>query len=152
MSFVSYLPDSTLWPLIQEVIDDEYFENVLVSREEEGIGVVNGTWLGGQRGAMICQTSGLANSFNALGSLSKPWGIPFIGIVDRRGGLGEHNQAQVPAGYGMNRLLDVLGIRSHNLTGSSDVVDEMTMAIETAFSTEEPVIVILEPTLTGGKE
>lgn len=151
VGFVSYLPDSTLWPLIQEIDDDEFFESVLVSREEEGVGVVNGAWLGGKRGAMICQTSGLANSFNALASLSKPWGIPFIGIVDRRGGLGEHNLAQVPAGYGMNRLLDVIGIRSHNLTGASDVEAEMAMAVDTAFSTEDPVVVILEPTLTGGK-
>lgn len=151
VDFVSYLPDSTLWPLVRGVEDDEFFDTVLVSREEEAVGIVNGAWLGGRKPALLCQTSGLANTFNALGSLSKPWGIPFVGIVDRRGGIGEHNLAQIPAGYGMDKLLDVLGIRSHSLTNASDVETEVAMAIDTAFSTEDPIVLILEPTLTGGK-
>lgn len=149
---VSTLPDSVVGPLVDEVEADDRFETVPVAREEEAPAILGGAWLGGRRGALICQTSGLANTFNALGSLNKPWGLPFVGIVSRRGGLGEHNLAQVPAGYGMPDLLDTLGIRNGPLEATSDVEQVVSMAIETAFATEEPYILFAEPTLTGGKE
>ncbi|MFB6169563.1 MAG: hypothetical protein ABEJ06_00295 [Haloarculaceae archaeon] len=148
---VAHLPDSVVGPLIERLVEDDRMETVLVSREEEAIGVLSGAWLGGRRGALVCQTSGLANTFNALGSLSKPWGLPFVGLVDRRGGLGEHNLAQTPAGYGMPDLLDTIGIRNHTLHEGVDVETYVEMAAETAFSTQEPYILLLEPTLTGGK-
>jgi sulfopyruvate decarboxylase alpha subunit len=148
---VAYLPDTVLWPLIQLTIEDDAFETVCVSREEAAIGVLSGAWLGGKRGALLCQTSGLANAINGLGSLNKPWGIPFVGVVSRRGDLAEHNLAQVPAGYGMPDILDAIGVRHHSLTNASDVEGVLNMAAQTAYSTEDPYVTFAENTLTGGK-
>lgn len=152
VELVSYLPDSVVGPLVDRVEADDRFETVPVAREEEAVAVLGGAWLGGRRGALICQTSGLANTFNALGSLNKPWGLPFVGIVSRRGGLGEHNLAQIPAGYGMPNLLDTLGIRNDPLDATTDVEQVVELAADTAFATEEPYILFAEPTLTGRKE
>lgn len=148
---VAHLPDSVVGPLVDRVEEDDRFETVPVAREEEAVAVLSGAWLGGRRGALICQTSGLANCFNALGSLSKPWGLPFVGVVSRRGNLAEHNLAQGPAGYGMPRLLDTVGVRNRSLEGSDDVGEVVRMAAETAFATEEPYVLLAESTLTGGK-
>lgn len=147
VNFIAYLPDSALWPLIQLVKSDEWFDVHLVSREEEAIGILSGAWLGGRKGALMCQTSGLANSFNAIAGVSKAWGLPFIGLVTHRGGLGEHNLAHVPAGYSMPRLLDEIGIRNHSLDGLADAKQITEMSIQTAFSTEEPYVILLESTL-----
>lgn len=149
---VAYLPDSILSDLIKRLSDDDDFDMVLVAREEEAIGVLSGAWLGGRRGVLLCQTSGLANTFNALGSYSKPEGLPFLGLVTRRGELGEHNLAQSPAGYAMPRLLDDLGIRNHPLEDVQHVEQKVGMAAETAFSEEDPFVLFLEPSLTWGKE
>lgn len=151
VDLVAYLPDSVVGPLIELAEADETMDTVSVTREEAAVGVLSGAWLGGRRGALICQTSGLANTFNALGSLSKPWGLPFVGIVDRRGSIGEFNPAQVPGGYGMPDLLDTIGIRNHCLHDGHDVAEYVEMAAETAFSTQEPYVLLVEPTLTGGK-
>lgn len=151
VDFVSYLPDSTVWPLIKRIEADDDFKAVLVAREEEAIGVLSGAWLGGQRGALVCQTSGLANTFNALGSLTQPWGIPFVGIVSRRGNLDEHNLSQVPGGYGMPRMLDAMGVRNTTLDGSGNTREAVEMGARSAFSTEDPYVFLLENTLTGGK-
>lgn len=148
---VAYLPDSVVAPLIEAVEEDEDFEAVAVAREEEAIGVLSGAWLGGRRGALVCQTSGLANTLNAVGSLSKPWGLPFVGIVSRRGDLGEHNLAQVSGGYGMPRVLDEMGVRNSSMDGSTDVGQVVRLAAETAFSTEDPYVLLAEVTMTGGK-
>lgn len=148
---VAYLPDSVVAPLVDRAEADDRFRAVPVAREEEAVGILSGAWLGGQRGALVCQTSGLSNALNAVGSLSKPWGLPFVGIVSRRGDLGEHNLAQVSAGYGMPRVLDEMGVRNGRMGADTDVGQVVGLATETAFSTEDPYVLLAETTLTGGK-
>ena len=86
-----------------------------------------------------------------LGSLSKPARIPFVGVVSRRGDLGEFNLAQVPFGYAVGGVLDAMGIRNAPL-GPGEVRRRVDMAAKTAFSTEEPYVLLAEPTLTGAKD
>lgn len=150
VDLVAHLPDSIVAPLIDALREDAAFETLPVAREEEAVAVLSGAWLGGRRGALVCQTSGLANTFNALGSLAVPWGLPFVGVVSRRGDLGEHNLAQTAAGYGMPRMLDAIGVRNRTLSRDEDVGDVVRLAAETAFATEEPYVVLLERPLTGG--
>lgn len=151
VEMVAYLPDSILDGLIDRVKEDDSFSTVRVAREEEAVSILSGVWLGGGRGALICQSSGLANCFNALGSHAKPGHLPFIGLVTRRGDLGEHNYAQVPAGYGMPKMLDAVGIRHHQLEDRDEAGRRVRMAAETAFATNEPYIMLMERSLTGGK-
>lgn len=149
---VACLPDTAMSPLIERAKADAFFRTVEVTREEQAVGVVSGAWLGRRRGAVVCQSSGLATTINALGSLSKPARIPFVGLVTRRGDLGEFNLAQVPFGYSMPKILDELGIRNHSVTGSDDIGKLVDMATKTAFSTEEPYILLLEASLFGAKD
>lgn len=143
---IAYLPDSVLAPLVER-LEAESFETVLVAREEEAIGVLAGAWFGGRRGALVCQTSGLANTFNAMGSFTEPWGIPFVGFVTHRGGLGEHNLAQIPAGYGMPELLGALGVRNQQLDPALDIQTQISRAAETAFATEDAFVLLMDPEL-----
>lgn len=151
VKLVAYLPDSKMDALIDEVVEDDRFDAVLVSREEEAIGVLVGAWVGGTRGALLCQSSGLANTFNAIGSLSVPARVPFLGVVTRRGNLGEFNIAQVPAGYNMDKLLDDVGVRNTVVTDQEALRETVTLAGESAFSTQSPYVVLLEQTITGRK-
>jgi sulfopyruvate decarboxylase alpha subunit len=151
IDLIAYLPDSKMDALIGEVVDDDRFETVLVSREEEAVGVLVGAWVGGNRGALLCQSSGLANTFNAIGSLSVPARVPFLGVVTRRGNLGEFNIAQVPAGYNMDELLDTIGVRNSVVTDPKNIREMVTLAGETAFSTQSPYVILLEQTVTGRK-
>lgn len=151
VDLIAYLPDSKMQALIDEVTADDRFETVLVSREEEAIGVLVGAWAGGRRGALLCQSSGLANTFNAIGSLSVPARAPFLGVVTRRGNLGEFNVAQVPAGYNMDDLLDDLGVRNAVVDDADDLRETVRMAGESAFATQNPYVVLIEQTVTGRK-
>ena len=151
IEFVAYLPDTPLQPLLDDLEDDPAVQTVLVTREEEAVGVVSGAWLNGERAAILCQSSGLANSFNAIGSLSVPARIPFLCITNRRGNLGEFNLAQVPAGYGMETMLDGVGVRHCTIDDDADLERRLVMAAQTAFSTETPYVVLLEATVAGYK-
>lgn len=149
---VASLPDTAISPLIERMETDDFFTLIQVTREEQAVGVVSGAWLGHERGAVLCQSSGLATAINALASLSKPARIPFVGLVTRRGGLGEFNLAQVPFGYNMPQLLDTLGIRNLSVTAGADVQTVVGKAVQTAFATEEPYILLLESSLVGDKD
>ena len=142
---VASLPDAALSPTIEAFDDAPGVRSVGVTREEQAVGVLAGAWLAGSRGLLCCQSSGLANAFNALGSLAVPWGLPFVGVVSRRGDLGEHNGAQVPAGYGLPRLLDTVGVRNHRLDAGDDAERVVRRAAKTAFATESPYVVLVDP-------
>src|SRR5262249_16080916 len=62
---------------------------VTACREEEALGILSGAWLGGQRGAVLMQNSGLGNSVNTLGSLNVASQIPVVLVISHRGDLGE---------------------------------------------------------------
>lgn len=138
------LPDNTVAPAIDALRDTPSVRAVSVKREEQATGVLTGAYLTGGRGVLICQSSGLANALNALGSLAVPWGVPFVGVVSQRGGLAEHNGSQIPAGYHMPRLLDIIGVRNSHLSRADDASTVITGAAETAFSTEESFIMLVD--------
>lgn len=150
IDLVAYIPDSVLAAVVRSVEDHPAIDTVRVAREEEAVGILSGAWLTGRRGALLCQTSGLANSFNALGSVSKPTRLPFVAVVTHRGGLGDHNLAHSAAEYPMPRLLDTIGIRNYCLQPGDDAETVTGMAGKTAFSQEEPFVILLEPTVTEG--
>lgn len=152
VDLVAYLPDGALSGLIERVEADGDLEAVTVAREEEAVGLLSGAWLGHRRGALLCQSSGLATAINALGSLSKPARLPFLGLVSRRGDLGEFNHAQVAFGYNLGAILDAMGLRHHALDDDVDVARRVDLAAKTAFSSGEPYFLLVESTLTGAKD
>lgn len=152
IDLVAYLPDGALSGLIERVEADGDLETATVAREEEAVGVLSGAWLGHRRGALLCQSSGLATAINALGSLSKPARLPFLGLVSRRGDLGEFNHAQVAFGYNLGAILDAMGLRHHALDDGVDVARRVDLAAKTAFASGEPYLLLVESTLTGAKD
>jgi len=152
IDLVASLPDGALDPLLSALASEPRIETVTATREEGAVGVLSGAWLGGRRGALVCQSSGLATTVNALSSLSKPARIPFLGIVSRRGDLGEFNLAQVPFGYAASSVLDEIGIRNRTVSDPTELGDAVDLAAKTAFSTEEPYVLLLDATVTGAKD
>ena len=148
VDLVVHLPDSAVDPVLKAA---DGIETTPVSPEAEADGGLVGAWIGGRRGALVCQSSGLANTFNALGSLAVPARTPFVGLVSRRGDLGEFNLAQVPTGYGMPEMLDAVGVRNHVVDRAEDVGPRTQMAAESAFSTRTPYVVMVDSTVTGYK-
>ena len=61
---VGYVPDAGLSRLIRLCQSDPEIADVVLTTEEEGIGLVAGAALGGQRSAMLMQSSGVGNCVN----------------------------------------------------------------------------------------
>jgi len=110
IDFVASVPCVNLEELLDAIECDDEIIHIPVTREEEGIGICAGAYLGGKNPAMVMQNSGLGNSAGALASLDLLYRIPLLMIISHRGDLGEQISAQVPMGQLTPRLLDDLGI------------------------------------------
>jgi sulfopyruvate decarboxylase alpha subunit len=148
---IAHVPDEVTAHLLDRLSADPEITVVPCTREEEGVAVLAGGYLGGQKGALVLQGSGVGNSLNALGSLALAYQIPMLLIISERGRLGEFNPAQVPLGRAIPRILETLGIQYFSVEDATRVDDLVAGASDLAFSGSLPVALGLSTLLTGGK-
>ena len=63
---VTYVPDAGHSRLIELCHTAGDMEPTVLTTEEEGIGILAGAWLGGERGVLLMQSSGVGNCINML--------------------------------------------------------------------------------------
>ena len=148
---VAYVPDAGHTALIQACHDDPKMRAIVLTNEAEGMGVLAGAWLGGQRGAMLMQSSGVGNCVNAL-SLTQICRFPFLALVTMRGEWGEFNPWQVPMGQGTEAALKTAGVIVHRCDDPKDVAPTVDAALALAFDSEVAVDVLLSQRLIGRKK
>jgi sulfopyruvate decarboxylase subunit alpha len=85
IDLVASVPCIKLGPLLEMICRDPAIRHVPVTREEEGVGVCAGAFMGGRRPALLMQNSGLGNCINALASLDMLYGIPLLMVLSHRG-------------------------------------------------------------------
>src|SRR5437879_5431181 len=88
---VSYVPDAGHKRLIELCHADKGMTAVPLTTEEEGIGLAAGAWLGGERAALLMQSSGVGNCVNAL-TLAANCVFPLPALVTMAGGRGRPTQ------------------------------------------------------------
>ncbi len=110
IDFVASVPCINLQHLLGLIDADPEIIHISVTREEEGVGICGGAWMGGHRPALLMQNSGLGNSINALASLDFLYGIPLLMIISHRGCEGEPIIGQIPMGRLTPKFLDAMKI------------------------------------------
>jgi len=143
IDFVASVPCVHLQGLLALVDTDPEIRHVPVTREEEGVGIAAGAYMGGKTPALLMQNSGLGNSINALASLNGLYGVPLLLIVSHRGGVGETISGQVPMGRLTPKLLDAMEIPSFIPT-LTEAEEKVALAWEVACRRRTPAAVLLE--------
>ncbi|HEX5998357.1 MAG TPA: decarboxylase [Hyphomicrobiaceae bacterium] len=151
IKLVTYVPDRVLASLIKSLHADSFFTCFPSAREEEAIGIVSGSWMGGTLGAVLMQTSGFATLANVLASLALPYQLPVIMLVSERGTLGEFNYGQALVCRTMRPVLDSLAIEHHTIARLDDLEFIVDRSIKQAVGTQAPVALILSPLLTAAR-
>jgi|GEM_PF-171301 len=85
INFVCSMPCSLLSGIIDIISKKENLIHLPATREEEGVGICAGAYLGGARPALLMQNSGLGNSINALLSLINPCEIDLLLLMSNTG-------------------------------------------------------------------
>lgn len=146
----AFVPDGGHAELIRRLQDDPEVRAVALTTEEEGVAMLAGAWLGGQRGVLLMQSSGVGNCVNML-SLVKTCRLPFLALVTMRGEWGEFNPWQVPMGSTTAdafRLMDVSVLRA---AVAETVGPTVEAAACMAFEGGSAAAVLLSQQLIGAK-
>jgi sulfopyruvate decarboxylase alpha subunit len=147
---VGYVPDAGHSRLIRRCIDDAEIHDVVLTSEEEGVGLACGAALAGQRAALLMQSSGVGNCINAF-SLLKNCGFSCLVLVTMRGEFAEFNPWQVPMASITEACLRLCGLVVLRADSEADVGQVVGAACDMAFDGQTPVAVLLSQRLIGRK-
>ena len=147
---VAYVPDHGHSHLIRACHADKEMRAVCLTTEEEGVAMLAGAWLGGQRGALLMQSSGVGNCINMLAMINE-CRFPLLMLVTMRGEHGEFNPWQVPMGQATPGVLSAMGVAVHVAREAGEVVPMVDAAARLAFGSYQAAAVLISQRVIGIK-
>jgi len=133
---VAYVPDAGHAKLINRCHADKTMRAVSLTTEEEGVAMLAGAWMGGARGVLLMQSSGVGNCINML-SLYEECRLPL--------------SWQVPMGGSTAAALENAGVIVHSADRAEDIRDTVHASAALAFNTQRPVAVLIQQRVIGFK-
>ncbi len=150
ISQVAYVPDAGHKELIELCAAEPAMEMVPLTTEEEGVALLAGAWLGGQRGVLLMQSSGVGNCVNMM-SLTRTCRFPLLMLVTMRGQWGEFNPWQVPMGQITGQVLELTGSLVFSLEQAEEAGETVAAAARMAFEGPAAAAVLIGQRLVGVK-
>jgi sulfopyruvate decarboxylase alpha subunit len=147
---VGYVPDAGHKRLIELCQADKTMRAVVLTTEEEGIGLAAGAWLGGQKSVLLMQSSGVGNVVNVLGMV-RECRFPLVTLVTMRGEQGEFNPWQVPMGQAVRPVLEAMGTVVHAPAAEAEIVPTVNAALRLAYNSYASVAVLIPQRVIGIK-
>jgi sulfopyruvate decarboxylase alpha subunit len=146
----AYVPDAGHSILIDRSLADPDVRSIALTTEEEGVALIAGADLGGARGVLLMQSSGVGNCINML-SLIKGARFPFLTLVSMRGDFGEGNPWQFPMGQATQKVLEAMDVMCLRAERPEDVIPVVSAALTMVFKGGKAVAVLLTQRLIGAK-
>ncbi|MBN8873876.1 MAG: phosphonopyruvate decarboxylase [Rhodospirillales bacterium] len=147
----AYVPDAGHKVLIDRALGDPEVHAVPLTTEEEGVAMLAGADLGGARGVLLMQSSGVGNCINLL-SLTAGCRFPLLTLVSMRGEFGEGNPWQFPMGQATTKVLEAMGVIVLRAETAAEVTTTVAAALTMAFQSGQAVAVLLTQRLIGAKK
>ena len=148
---VATVPDGGLSRLLDLCHADPRTRVVTLTTEEEGIGILAGLWLGGARGLLAMQSSGVGNCMNAL-AYAATLRAPLLMLVTMRGQWGEFNPWQVPMGQATPQVLTAMGVKVFPVDDAARVGETFAAAADLTFNGDFMCAVLVGQRVIGAKQ
>lgn len=145
-----YVPDGGHKILINRSLEDASATSIPLTNEAEGVPMLAGYHLGGKRGALLMQSSGVGNCVNQF-SLVQTGNFPFLTIVTMRGDFGEQNAWQIPMGQGVRPVMEAMGITCIEADRPDEIEVCASAAVNMAYRSRQGVGLLLTQKLIGAK-
>jgi sulfopyruvate decarboxylase alpha subunit len=145
---VGYVPDTGHSRLIKLCQADPEIADVVLTNEAEGAGLVAGAALGGERAALLMQSSGVGNCINMF-SLLQNCGFPCLILVTMRGEFGDFNPWQVPMGSITEQVLRLCGFLTYRVEQPADVDPIVGSGCDMAYDGNLRIAVLLAQRMVG---
>lgn len=144
IDFIVSVPCANLSKLLKMIDESDEIIHIPVTREEEGIGICAGAYMGGRKPAILMQNSGLGNSINALKSLLELYHFPLVMILSHRGTEGEPICGQIPMGKATIPILNSLDFFYFKSSNPEIAYEDVKESWDLSEKNGKPVSILLD--------
>jgi len=149
IEFVTTVPCKQLAGVIEKVEAAPSIMHVPSNKEDEGMGLCAGAFMGGKRPAIIMQNTAIGVTINTLVTLTQFYRMPLPMLISYRGEVGEPVACQVEMAVHTKALLDQLHIPTYHFHKQEDV-DELDLILKHCFMARKPVAILTDASFWQG--
>ena len=149
ISFVTTVPCKQLAGVIDEVETRPEIYHIPSNKEDEGMGLCAGAFMGGKRPAIIMQNTAIGVTVNTLVTLTQVYRMPLPMLISYRGELKEPVACQVEMAVHTKALLNQLNIPTYHFHKQEDA-QELDAILKYTFMCNKPVAILTDVTFWGG--
>ena len=142
-NFFLSVPCKLLSNMIAILENDKEVYYSAIPREEEGMGICAGAYLGNKLPCIMMQNTGIGNSVNSIVSLLQLYQMPVVFLISYRGTPGEPVGAQGGMASITEEILDTLRIPMLNCSVETDL-DKISIFTNHAKVIEGPVAILCD--------
>lgn len=149
VEFVTTVPCKQLAGVIDGIEKNPAIMHVPSNKEDEGMGLCAGAFMGGKRPAIIMQNTAIGVTINTLATLIQYYNIPLPMIISYRGEVGERVACQVEMAVHTKALLNQLNIQTYHFHKPDDV-EELDSILHHTFMSRKPTAILTDSNFWGG--
>ena len=149
IDFVTTVPCKQLAGVIDAVEESDAIYHIPANKEDEGMGLCAGAFMGGKRPMIIMQNTAIGVTINTLVTLTQFYRMPLPMLISYRGELGEPVACQVEMAVHTKALLAQLNIPTYHFHKQSDV-EEFDKILKYTFMCNKPVAILTDASFWGG--
>ncbi len=150
VEFVTTVPCKQLAGVIEEVEAHDSIFHIPSNKEDEGMGLCAGAFMGGKRPAIIMQNTAIGVTVNTLVTLTQFYRMPLPMLISYRGELKEPVACQVEMAVHTKALLAQLGIPTYHFHNPDDV-HELDEILKYTFMCNKPVAILTDASFWKGE-
>jgi len=149
VEFVTTVPCKQLAGVIENLENSDKVHHVPSNKEDEGMGLCAGAYMGGKRSAIIMQNTAIGVTINTLATLIQYYNIPLPMLISYRGEIGERVACQVEMAVHTKALLNQLNIQTYHFHRPEDV-EELPHILNHTFMSRKPTAILTDSHFWGG--
>ena len=149
IGFVTTVPCKQLAGVIDAIDAHNGIVHVPSNKEDEGMGLCAGAYMGGKRPCIIMQNTAIGVTINTLATLIQFYDIPLPMLISYRGTVGEKVACQVEMAVHTKALLNQLAIPTFHFHRGEDV-EEFDGILKYTQMCKKPTAILTDASFWGG--
>lgn len=149
IEFVTTVPCKQLAGVIEKIDQSDKIFHIPSNKEDEGMGLCAGAFMGGKRSAIIMQNTAIGVTINTLATLIQYYHFPLPMLISYRGEIGEPVACQVEMAVHTKALLAQLNIPTYHFHHPDDV-NELGAILRHCFMCNKPVAILTDASFWEG--
>ena len=149
VEIITTVPCKQLATVIDKIEKCDEIYHIPSNKEDEGMGLCAGAFMGGKRSAIVMQNTAIGVTINTLVTLTQFYRLPLPMLISYRGELGEPVACQVEMAVHTKALLEQLKIPTYHFHKENDV-QEFDSILKHTFMSHKPFAILTDATFFNG--